>query len=302
MSPEHDDYEEEEEGEEFETDGDEPRSIFSATWFRALLLVIGLAVVAVLALPYVLEWLGPPPQPTVSILRPPPATPPKPSSSPKVVEPPRPSATTPAPSAPTGGEGPAQAAPKAVPPAAPTPPRPTVAKPPPATSMAKKPATPASKPAVVARGGARGEYWVQVGAFTAADNAARLATRLTEQNYRVERATVTRGGEEMRNEVFVPGAAQSEVYDAVKGKGYRADAVKGGAAVRPLLSLRDAVEISKELTEAGMDVRIRRVGEGKRTLHLVRVGAFSDRDTARAAQKELEGKGVRGFVIKGAPR
>jgi len=95
------------------------------------------------------------------------------------------------------------------------------------------------------------------------------------------------------------------VYDRVKGKGYHVDAVKGGAVVRPALPLKDAVALSKELADAGMDVKIRRVGGGggeKATFHLVRVGGFADRKAAAAAQKELGGKGVPGFVVKGAPR
>jgi len=34
----------------------------------------------------------------------------------------------------------------------------------------------------------------------------------------------------------------------------------------------------------------------------VRVGGFADRKEAEAAQKELGGKGVPGFVVKGVPR
>ena len=146
---------------------------------------------------------------------------------------------------------------------------------------------------------------MQVGAFSDAKNAGRLAAQLTDQKYAVQRATVTRGsGSGGGNEVFVAGAKQRDVYDKVKAKGYRVDAVKGGAVVRPPLPLKDAVAISKELAGAGMDVKIRRVGGGgeKATFHLVRVGGFADRTEAEAAQTELGGKGVPGFVVKGAPR
>lgn len=309
MSPEHDDYEEEEEEEEFDVDEEEPQSIFAATWFRALLLVIGIAVVAVLALPYVLEWLGPSPKPTVSVLRPSPAAPPTP---------PQPSArASPSPPMPpaVGAAQPPERPPAKAPPAAPKvstpsrpPGKPAGTAPPQATQptkpasrtgptqVAKKAAPPAGKPAMT-----KGDYWVQVGAFTEPGNAARLVARLSGQEFAVQQVTVTRG-DENGNEVFVPGASQSDVYDVVKTKGYRADAVKDGAAVRPLLSLRDAVEVSKQLAEAGMDVRIRRVGAGKQTLHLVRVGGVGDRKQAQALRKELAGKGIPGFVVKGAPR
>ncbi|MEK7709404.1 MAG: SPOR domain-containing protein, partial [candidate division NC10 bacterium] len=165
-------------------------------------------------------------------------------------------------------------------------------------------AEPAAKPAAAP---SKGDYWVQVGAFSDAKNASRLAARLKDQKYSVQQATVTRGsgGGTRGNEVFVAGAKQRDVYDRVKGKGYHVDAVKGGAVVRPPLPLKDAVALSKELADAGMDVKIRRVGGGggeKATFHLVRVGGWADRKEAVAAHKELGGKGVPGFVVKGAPR
>ena len=275
MSPERDDYEDEEE--EYEEEEEEPRSIFANPWFRAMLAVLVLAVVGVLALPYVQEWWASKPQ--VSIVKPSP--PPAPAA---------PSPPTPAPQvAEKPAEKPAEPAPKPAAPAAP-----------PAPASAPRVA---AKPAPAAPD--KGDYWVQVGAFSDAKNAGRLAAQLTDQKYAVQRATVTRGsGSGGGNEVFVAGAKQRDVYDKVKAKGYRVDAVKGGAVVRPPLPLKDAVAISKELAGAGMDVKIRRVGGGgeKATFHLVRVGGFADRTEAEAAQKELGGKGVPGFVVKGTPR
>jgi cell division septation protein DedD len=168
-----------------------------------------------------------------------------------------------------------------------------------------KPAEPAPKPAVStpAPAPAKGDYWVQVGAFSDPKNAARLGAKLTAEKYSVERATVKRGGGgDGRNEIFAPGVPQRDLYDKVKDKGLRADAVKGGSVVRPLLPLRDAVALSKELAAAGMAVKIRRVGAEKGTVYLVRVGGFADRKEADAAKAELEGKGIPGFVVKGPPR
>src|SRR5882672_5792379 len=49
----------------FEDEG--RRSIFSALWFRAILVVVVLGVVAAVAVPYLLEWANPqPPQPTAA--------------------------------------------------------------------------------------------------------------------------------------------------------------------------------------------------------------------------------------------
>ncbi|MBI2553167.1 MAG: hypothetical protein HYV92_01785, partial [Candidatus Rokubacteria bacterium] len=70
MSPERDDYEEEEEEEEYEEEEEEPRSIFASLWFRAALAVLVLAVVGVLALPYVQEYLGSSSKPPVTADKP----------------------------------------------------------------------------------------------------------------------------------------------------------------------------------------------------------------------------------------
>jgi cell division septation protein DedD len=40
-----------------------PRSIFAATWFRVVLVVIVLGVVGAIAVPYALDWMNPPPPP-----------------------------------------------------------------------------------------------------------------------------------------------------------------------------------------------------------------------------------------------
>lgn len=312
MSPERDDYEDEEE--EYEEEEEETRSIFANPWFRAALAVLILAVVGVLALPYAQEWWAAPSKPPVTVGKPPqapvatPVAPPAPPAPPAVA-PPAPVAPAPPPKV---AQKPAEPAKPAVP-VAPAAPAPRVAEKPAAPARpapqvaakpAEKPAEPVAKPAAPPP---KGTYWVQVGAFSDAKNASRLATQLKDQKYSVQEATVTRGsgGGSGGNEIFVAGAKQRDVYDKVKAKGLRVDAVKGGAVVRPPLPLKDAVALSKELAGAGMTVKIRRVGGGggeKATFHLVRVGGFADRKEAVAAQQELGGKGVPGFVVRGAPR
>src|SRR3989442_9635551 len=80
-------------------DDDEPfedegrRSIFSALWFRAILVVVVLGVVAAVAVPYVLELANQPPAKPTIVARPEPLAPP-----PAPVAPPASPATTPAPS------------------------------------------------------------------------------------------------------------------------------------------------------------------------------------------------------------
>jgi cell division septation protein DedD len=85
VSPERDDYEDDEERDEFA-----PRSIFSAGWFRAVLVLTVLAIVVVISLPYLLNWFEPAPPPRVA----------KPVEAPK----PAPAVATPAPVAPPAAE------------------------------------------------------------------------------------------------------------------------------------------------------------------------------------------------------
>src|SRR3990172_2180283 len=110
MSPERDDYEDEEE--EYEEE-EEPRSIFANPWFRAALAVLILAVVGVLALPYVQEWWGGPSKPQVTVAKPPQASPAKPPPTPAPPAPaapgPPPAAAPPPPPAPPAPRGPPQA-------------------------------------------------------------------------------------------------------------------------------------------------------------------------------------------------
>ena len=116
-----------------------------------------------------------------------------------------------------------------------------------------------------------------MGAFSRAKNAASLAAKLTAEKYSVQRATVKRAGAgDGGNEIFAAGVTQRDLYDKVKSKGLRAD--------------------------AGMDVKIRRVGPEKGTFYLVRVGGFADRKEAEAAKADLQGKGIPGFIVKGPPR
>src|SRR5256885_15641540 len=66
-----------------------PRSIFAATWFRALLVLIVLAVVGAVAVPYILDAMNPPAKSVAS--RPTPT----PTAPPPAVSPTSPSTTSP---------------------------------------------------------------------------------------------------------------------------------------------------------------------------------------------------------------
>ena len=219
--------------EEDEQDEIARRSIFSAGWFRALLVLTVLAIVVVVSLPYLLNWLeptpGPParPQAKVSEQAPPPASPPPSASAPSEVKP----STPPAPPAPAA---PAPAAKSEAPPAAPAPATPAPAEPPktaqapapatppaerplgtvpqpaapapnapaakpepatkPETAKAETPKTTAKRSAPADGGSTGGGYWVQVGAFVEERNAEALSKQLKGQNFPVTISRISRGG------------------------------------------------------------------------------------------------------------
>lgn len=67
MSPERDEPTEDQEQELYEDVP--PRSIFAATWFRVVLVVIVLGVIGAVAVPYALDWMNPPPPPRTAATR-----------------------------------------------------------------------------------------------------------------------------------------------------------------------------------------------------------------------------------------
>jgi outer membrane biosynthesis protein TonB len=327
VSPDRDDYlEDQAEGGRTGT-----RSALAAGWLRALLVLAALAVVLMITVPYVLEWLSPSPPPppiarpaltepaksgTVTALAP--AAPPAKSETEAAPAPAAPPATATAPITkpepapkPAPKDEPAPKVESAAKPAAPAATEPAPArpasKPSPLAARAGEPATPkpgaSSRPAATPAT-AGGEYWVQVGLFANGDNAERLAKELREERFAVEVAQTARGGAAgpvNRHEVVVNGASVETVTAALKGTG-TAEVVAGAVVIRPALDLKDAVTLSRRLAGEGLEVRIRRVAAapaGGNTVYLVRVGGYPTRDAAAAGKRELAAKGVGGFVTQG---
>jgi cell division septation protein DedD len=195
-----------------------PRSIFSAMWFRALIVILVFGVVAAIAVPHILDVLSPPP-PKQALRIP---TPVAPAPGPA----PRAAAST---AAPPAAPNPTPAAPATSPPTAAKPETPTTTSAataiapqrPPATSVEgsrteapagretppKGGATPKTdervavgvpakpdppKPSATT-GAATGSnpYWVQVGAFKNPETAKRIAARLRADNYQVQESTTS---------------------------------------------------------------------------------------------------------------
>ncbi|MBI2159257.1 MAG: SPOR domain-containing protein [Candidatus Rokubacteria bacterium] len=294
------------------------RSIFSALWFRVVLVLIVCGVIAAVAVPYVLEWMNPPPSKTAAVRPAPPAA-----------KPPAPPATPPA------AAPPAAAPPAAAPPAAAKPA--VTPAPAPAPAMAKeekeaKAAKPARRPARAATArapAATGAYFVQVGAFKDPERAKSLATKLRELKFSVDESTAGPAGDSGgkpgaaapapvpsaapgdKYDVFVTGAPAADLGAKLTAKGLATEPSGTGVVVKPSLPLRDAVALSKDLAAEGLKVQVRRAAApapaaappaaaaGGETLHRVRVGPFADLAAARAARAELETKGYKGFIARG---
>ena len=335
-NPEQDEYLDED-----ERDDIAQRSIFSAGWFRALLVLTVLAIVVVVSLPYLLNWLEPTPttvpKPQTKASESAPAAPAAPAQTagtapaakPETTAPPaiaQTEAPKPAPAAPTPadrplGTAPLPAAPPQAPPAATgktAAAKPEAVKPPVAAAAPKR--VPAPAPA------AGGSYWIQVGAFVQEKNAETLAKTLRAEQFPVEIARMNRGGGSAsapapakaaepggQNQLVITGSTPDAVNAALKGKG-TAQVVKGGIVVNPSYDLETAMSLSSALKKEGFKVVIRRaksgpapapaapVAGGGTTYHVVRVGGFADRAKALQARADLEAKGHAGILTQGAPR
>jgi cell division septation protein DedD len=283
------DHDPEEFIEEDEQDEIARRSIFSAGWFRALLVLTVLAIIVVVSLPYLLNWLeptpAPPTKPQAKVSEPaaPQPTTPAPAPAPSDAKPPAP-AVAPAPTAPASPPAKAEApstaqAPTAAGPAdrpvgtAPLPAVPAPTAPPAKTAPAAKPEAPraasAGKRAAPAESGSPGGYWVQVGAFVEERNAEALSRQLKGENFPVTVSRVARGGggapaaapakpaEGGQNQLFITGSTPDAVNAALKGKG-TAQPVKGGVVVNPPYDLETAMSLSSSLKKEGFKVVIRR--------------------------------------------
>jgi len=206
----------------------------------------------------------------------------------------------------------------------------------PAASPGDRPAGARQAPAAKASEG--GDYFVQVGAFKEEEAAKRVATRLRDQNYPVEesvrrvggggvapsaaprstpRATAASGPD--RYDVIVSGGSASEINSKLAAKGLASEAAGDGVRIRPSLSLRDAVALSKDLGGDGFKVQVRRGSSagaptaepapapavtssetgGGQTLYRVRVGGYPDRAAAVTVQRELQEKGYQPYIAKG---
>jgi cell division septation protein DedD len=307
-------------------DAEERRSkhgVLSAGWLRALLVLSALAVVLVITVPYLLQWLsGPtPPSPRPALTETPRTEPTKVETA-ATAPTPAPPVATPTPEPPAKTEMPAAKpeppAKTEMPSAKPDPPsRPEVAVKSEPASKSEPAALPSPKPLPKASAGSGqstatpttpgGEYWVQVGLFANGDNAERLAKELRDERFSVEVTQAAKGGSSAtassnQHEVVVNGSTVEAVTAALKGTG-TAEVSGDAVVVRPAMDLKDAVALSRRLAGEGLEVRIRRMpaapAAGGATHYIVRVGGYVTREAAAAGRRELAAKGVGGFVTQG---
>jgi hypothetical protein len=129
------------------------------------------------------------------------------------------------------------------------------------------------------------------------------------------RPTAAAGGPD-RYDVLVSGGSASDINARLAAKGLAAEPSTDGVRIRPSLSLRDAVALSKDLGTDGFKVQVRRASvtatgpesapvmaarsaEESQTLHRVRVGGYADRAAAQRVQRALADKGFQPFIARG---
>ena len=250
-----------------------PPSVFTARWFRLLVVFLILLLVAVVGLPYLLEWTGPGAPQAPVVLKPsaPKTTTPAPAPPPaRVVEPPAPTLPPAEKKASTTPEAPQSVAPS----------------PPPAPEQSP----PARKAPAPMR------YAVQVGAFLDPANAKRLSGQLKEEKFPVQQLTVSRPGSAFQVIVVKPSGSAAKAKIAQMG--LQGVETGGTVTVQPPMGLKEAVSLSERLKQEGFEVKMKTVGSTLR-YHVVRVGSFPDRSSAEGARRELQSKGIAGLVVAG---
>src|SRR5439155_297092 len=215
-----------------------PRSIFAATWFRALLVLIVIGVIGAVAVPYILDAMNPPAKPSVAS---------RSTSTPTAP----PAAVTPSPSAPASPSTSALA-----------------------TPSGRAPGTTA-QPDRGAAAGWWGQVGASRDESTAKKVAAKLREQnyKVEEPVRGVRESAARSAAVDKSapaasapnpagadlyDVFVSGLSAAELNTRLSAKGLAAEPSGSGAVIKPSLPLRDAVALSKDLAVEGFKVQVRR--------------------------------------------
>jgi len=163
--------------------------------------------------------------------------------------------------------------------------------PPPPEAGAQPPAAAPVAPA--------GAYRIQVGAFPEPTHAERLAIRLASEGLAVSRETVR----EPRWRYRLLVGAQDDgptLRERLRAFGLDPEPRTDGVGVGEPLSLRKALERSRQLAALGFEVRLVRETTAV-VRHLVQVGGFQTREAAERARRELAVRGLDGIVVPEEP-
>jgi cell division protein FtsN len=264
-------------------------SIFTTKWFRLILGVGGVAILALALGPLVTGWLrGGQGAPAPRV----------PRTAPVALRVPEPARTDPAP---------AVAAPQPVP-------KPAVPQPAPGLAAATAtPPSPAATPAptqpatqdVPTTSGTSGEptagrpvFRVQLGAFLDHRNADRLTERLRGEGVDVANSVIDES-RTMYRVLATP--ADDDGYKALVQRlrelGFTPELTGDAAAVTQPVPLAAAVEMSRRLREQGIRVRLEKRASSA-AFRVVRAGAYGSAEEAERARAELASRGYDGIVIR----
>lgn len=167
----------------------------------------------------------------------------------------------------------------------------SVSRPLPAEAAVPKPGTLTPPPTL---------YWVQVGAFQDSRNAERLVERLRSDG--LSAATTVFEQSRVQYRVLLVGldggsAVPDETVERVRGLGLPVESTPDGPAVSGLVTLRRAVETSHTLRQQGIRVRLKQE-VGSATYRVVRVGSFPTSVEAEATLGSLASRGIEGVVVR----
>jgi cell division protein FtsN len=275
-------------------------SIFTARWFRVLL---GAGAVIALAL-----WLGPPasrwlqgrPSGPAGLVSRQALLPGGGAAEPSLaVAAPRPEPAPVRTPPPATESRPAPAAPKPKP-VAEAPPSPAP-EPPPARVVTPAAADATVTPPTIATSApAPGLFRLQVGAFRDPQNADRLATQLRSEGAEVH---VAGSGEEGTSQYRLvarpPDGENAESFiERVRGLGHRAEQTPAGVVIGDPVTVRAAIDATRQLRDQGIRVRLERVVAPAAGLRIVRVGSYATREEADRARDELAARGHQAVVVR----
>jgi cell division protein FtsN len=140
-------------------------------------------------------------------------------------------------------------------------------------------------------------YRIQLGAFLDHRNADRLLARLREENLGAETSIVEQPRLVYRVVVEAPPPVAALV-ERLQGLGFQGGEVtEEGVVVSSALPMKEAVEMSHQLRDRELRVRLKQEAGGA-TFRVVRVGSYGSSEEADTALAQLVARGFAGLVVR----